>query len=51
MVFAFKTLPMWWRATRPQEAAIPFAIRTLRHGTEPAAKYNEYTGAPLKQNY
>jgi len=50
MVFAFKTLPMWWRAMKPQEAPIPFAIRTLGHGNEPAAKYNEYTGAPLKQN-
>ena len=49
MVFAFKTLPMWWKATGPANAPMPFALRTLRHGSAPAQQFNEHTGAPLKQ--
>jgi len=48
MVFAFKTLPMWWKATGGKDAPMPFALRTLRHGTVPPAYFNEYNGAPLK---
>ncbi len=48
MVFAFKTLPMWWKATGPKEIPMPFGVRPLTHGVESSAKYNEYTGAPLK---
>ncbi len=48
MVFAFKTLPMWWKATGPANAAMPFTLRQLRHGTPEPRRFNEYTGAPLK---
>jgi hypothetical protein len=48
MVFAFKTLPMWWKAVGAKDAAMPFAMRSLRHGTEAPAQFNEYNGAPLK---
>jgi hypothetical protein len=48
MVFTFKSLPMWWKATGGKDAAMPFALRTLRHGTEAPAQFNEYNGAPLK---
>jgi hypothetical protein len=48
MVFAFKTLPAWWSAGPGKNAAVPFAMRELSHGQVPPAKYNEYTGAPLK---
>jgi hypothetical protein len=48
MVFTFKTLPMWWKAVGGKDAPMPFALRTLRHGTEIPAQYNEYNGAPLK---
>jgi hypothetical protein len=48
MVFAFKSLPMWWKATGGKDAAMPFAMRTLRHGTQPPAQFNEYNGMPLK---
>ena len=48
MVFAFKTLPMWWKATGPANAAMPFTLRELRHGTLEPKRFNEYTGAPLK---
>jgi len=48
MVFTFKTLPMWWKATGPKGAAMPFALRTLRHGAQPPIQYNEYNGAPLQ---
>ena len=48
MVFAFKTLPMWWKATGGKDEAMPFTLRTLRHGTESPVYYNEYNGAPLK---
>jgi hypothetical protein len=47
MVFTFKTLPMWWKATGPRDAAMPFALRTLRHGAEAPIEYNEYNGTPL----
>jgi hypothetical protein len=50
MVFAFKTLPMWWRATGVKDAPMPFALRTLRHGTVAPAQFNEYTGAPLQSS-
>ena len=48
MVFAFKTLPMWWKAVGPKDTPMPFAVRSLRHGTESPTQYNEYNGAPLK---
>lgn len=48
MVFTFKTLPMWWKATGGKDAPMPFALRTLRHGAEAPALFNEYNGAPLK---
>jgi hypothetical protein len=47
MVFTFKSLPMWWKANGPKDAAMPFALRTLRHGSEAPIQYNEYNGAPL----
>ena len=47
MVFAFKSLPMWWKATGPAETPMPFAVRSLRHGTPTPAHFNEYSGAPL----
>ncbi len=48
MVFAFKTLPMWWKAQAGKDAPMPFATRALHHGAEPPAQFNEYNGAPLK---
>jgi hypothetical protein len=48
MVFAFKTLPMWWKAMGPANTPMPFALRTLRHGSPQPQRVNEYTGAPLK---
>jgi hypothetical protein len=48
MVFAFKTLPIWWKAMNPTEAAMPFAMRQLRHGAAEPKQFNEYNGAPLK---
>lgn len=48
MVFAFKTLPMWWKAVGPKDTPMPFAVRSLRHGGESPAQYNECNGAPLK---
>jgi hypothetical protein len=48
MVFAFKTLPMWWKATGPANAPLPFALHLLRHGAPEPQQFNEYTGAPLK---
>jgi hypothetical protein len=48
MVFAFKTLPMWWKATGPKEVPMPFAVRTLRHGADTPKQFNEYSGAPLQ---
>lgn len=52
MVFAFKTLPMWWRATSPAAAAAeaPFAMRLQRAGGgAPPQQFNEYSGAPLRK--
>jgi hypothetical protein len=48
MVFAFKSLPMWWRATGPAGQPAPFAMRQLRNGAAQPQLFNEYTGAPLK---
>lgn len=48
MVFAFKTLPMWWKATGPKNLPMPFTLRELRHGSLEPKRFNEYTGAPLK---
>lgn len=48
MVFAFKTLPMWWRATGPADQPAPFAIRPLRNGAAQPKGFNEYSGAPLR---
>ncbi len=47
MVFAFKTLPMWWRATGPSGQPPLFAIRPFRKGVAQPKAFNEYTGAPL----
>ena len=49
MVFAFKTLPMWWRATGPAGQPAPFAMRQLRNQAAQPQLFNEYTGAPLKK--
>jgi hypothetical protein len=49
MVFAFKTLPMWWRAMGPAGQPAPFAMRQLRNGAAEPQLFNEYTGAPLKK--
>jgi hypothetical protein len=48
MVFAFKTLPMWWHATGPAGQPAPFAMRLLRRGAAQPQLFNEYSGAPLK---
>ena len=48
MVFAFKTLPMWWKAMGPPGQPMPFSLRMLHHGTPEPKVFNEYTGAPLK---
>jgi hypothetical protein len=48
MVFAFKTLPMWWKAMGPAGQPMPFTDRMLRHGVPLPKQFNEYTGAPLK---
>jgi hypothetical protein len=48
MVFAFKTLPMWWKATGPKNLPMPFTLRELRYGSPEPKRFNEYTGAPLK---
>ncbi len=45
MVFAFKTLPAWWKATGPTTTEIPFGLLPLRNG------FNQYTGAPLKRSH
>ncbi|ARN80748.1 hypothetical protein B1812_06300 [Methylocystis bryophila] len=43
MVFAFKSLPMWWKAIGPADQPALFAIRP----SGAAKRYNEYSGAPL----
>jgi len=48
MVFAFKTLPAWWKATGPADQPMPFIFRSIRGGTPEPQRYNEDTGAPLK---
>ena len=48
MVFAFKTLPMWWKAMGPADQPMPFTIRQLRGARTSPKRVNEYTGAPLK---
>ena len=48
MVFAFKTLPMWWKAMGPPGQPMPFSTSMLRHGTPEPKAFNEYNGAPLK---
>ncbi len=48
MVFAFKTLPMWWRATGPAEQPPLFAIRPFHKRVAEPKRFNEYSGAPLK---
>ncbi len=49
MVFAFKTLPMWWKAQNPTAARAPFATSLMRNGRVDSQGYNEYSGAPLKK--
>jgi hypothetical protein len=48
MVFAFKSLPMWWKAVGPKGVPMPFAVRSLHHGAQAPQQYNEYNGAPLQ---
>jgi hypothetical protein len=48
MVFAFKTLPMWWKAMGPADLPLPFTTRQIRRNALPPKEFNEYTGAPLK---
>ncbi len=48
MVFAFKTLPMWWKATGPVNLEMPFTTRSIQRGSPAPKRFNEYTGAPLK---
>lgn len=48
MVFAFKTLPMWWKAMGPANQPMPFSMRQLRAGRPAPKLVNEYTGAPLR---
>jgi hypothetical protein len=50
MVFAFKTLPMWWLATGPVGQPAPFAMSLLRHGVAEPKAFNEYSGAPLRRS-
>lgn len=47
MVFAFKTLPMWWKAVGPANTPMPFTTRQFRTRSHPTKEYNEYNGAPL----
>jgi hypothetical protein len=49
MVFAFKTLPMWWKATGTPNQPMPFSMRQLRGDRPVAKRVNEYTGAPLRK--
>jgi hypothetical protein len=49
MVFAFKTLPAWWKAMGPAGQPVPFTLRQIRRGSSAPKEFNEYTGAPLKQ--
>ena len=47
-VFAFKALPLWWKATGPANQSPPFLF--VGGGYDPALgdqRYNQYTGAPL----
>ncbi len=47
-VFAFKALPLWWKATGPADQPPPFLF--THGGRNPAAggqRFNQYTGAPL----
>lgn len=50
MVFAFKTLPMWWRATGPADQPPLFGMRLLHNGVAPPKAFNEYSGAPLRRS-
>ena len=48
-VFAFKALPLWWKATGPADQPPPFLF--VRGGRNPAIgeeRFNQYTGAPLR---
>ena len=45
MVFAFKTLPAWWKAMGPANTATPLGLLPLRNG------FNQYSGAPLKPSH
>ncbi|MBC9883140.1 hypothetical protein G8O24_38265 [Bradyrhizobium sp. INPA01-394B] len=49
MVFAFKSLPMWWRATGPSGQSAPFSMRLFRAGVSEPQEFNEYSGAPLRK--
>ncbi len=47
MVFAFKSLPMWWKASGPAGQPPLFATRPFHAKTGSPKLYNEYSGAPL----
>ncbi len=47
MVFAFKTLPMWWKATGPANLPMPFTERLVHLGSLTPKRFNDYSGAPL----
>jgi hypothetical protein len=43
-VFAFKSLPLWWRAVGPKNQAEPMLTRFR----VPGRRFNQYTGAPAR---
>jgi hypothetical protein len=49
MVFAFKTLPIWWKAMGPADQPPLFAIRPFHANRVEPKMYNEYSGAPLRK--
>ena len=50
MVFAFKTLPIWWKATGPANLPIPFTERLVHLDPLPPKRLNDCSGAPLNEN-
>ncbi|MDD5271828.1 MAG: hypothetical protein PHU14_03825 [Methylovulum sp.] len=47
MVFAFKSLPLWWKAVGPANLPMPFTLFQLKSSAQDVI-FNQYTGAPLK---
>ena len=43
-VFAFKTLPQWWKALHPTSSKAAMAAQP---DAQPPVRFNQYTGAPL----